>query len=85
MTNSANEFRRESTRQSFVMSWPSEYVETAMLNQAKPMTSVFSGRANASKNERTQAGFWPPISDAPTSESRIGLAVSARTWLSVRS
>ena len=75
---------RESTRQSFVTSAPAEYVETAMLNQENPSRSAFAGWWNAAKNDVTQAGLCPPISDAPTSESRIFLVVSSRSCASDR-
>ncbi|MBM7331738.1 hypothetical protein JS562_54225, partial [Agrobacterium sp. S2] len=61
------------------------YVVTARLNQAKPITSSLRPGSNPWKNDRTQAGLVPPISEAPTSASRIFLSVIERSWSSVRS
>jgi hypothetical protein len=48
------------------------------------MTSSFAPGSKPWKNDRTHAGLVPPISDAPTSASRIFLSVMARSCSSVR-
>ncbi|VTR78385.1 hypothetical protein CHMI_03165 [Cellulomonas hominis] len=82
--NASRVFARESTRQSFVASSPSTYVVTARLNHAKPITSSFAPGSKPWKKDVTQAGLVPPISEAPTSASRIFLSVIDRSWSSVR-
>src|SRR5664279_1703313 len=71
----------ESIRQSFVSLLAPVPLVTAMLNQAKPTMSLFSGRL--AKKSWIQAALCPPDSVAPISPRKIGLWLSARSSLSV--